>query len=131
MARGDKLNGSSAIGSRISTRFRTYFPFYLVTDLRSWVTKWNQASLRQIAALRQPPPSRRWPLAGMLAIGLVVGAIGTYAITQRSQIRVLARRALAARRQVPDDSGAVEVAKPVSVTSRGPNHRREAAVEIT
>ena len=66
----------------------------------------------------------------MFAIGLVAGAIGSYAVTQRSQIKLLARRALIARRQVLDEFGGVEVAKPVSVTSHRSNHRRKAAVEV-
>jgi hypothetical protein len=102
-----------------------------VTKLRSWAKRWNDTSLRQIAILREPSPYRRWPLVGMFTIGLVTGAIGSYAVMQRSQIKLLARRALIARRQVLDELGAVEVAKPVSVTSRRSNHRRKAAVEVT
>jgi hypothetical protein len=67
----------------------------------------------------------------MFAIGLVAGAICSYAVTQRSQIKLLARRALIARRQVLDELGAVEAAKPVSVASHRSNHRRKAAVEVT
>jgi hypothetical protein len=67
----------------------------------------------------------------MFAIGLVAGAICSYAVMQRSQIKLLAKRALIARRQVLDELGAVEVAKPVSVTSHRSNHRRKAAVEVT
>jgi hypothetical protein len=102
-----------------------------VTNMRSWAKRWNDASLRQIATLREPSPPRRWPLLGMLAIGLVAGAIGSYAVTQRSQINLLARRALIAKRQVLDELGGVEVAKPVSVMSHRSNHRRKAAVEVT
>jgi hypothetical protein len=102
-----------------------------VTDLRSWAKRWNDASLRQIATLRQPSPSRRWPLVGMFALGLVAGAIGSYAVTQRSQIKVLARRALIARRQVLDEFGGAEAAKPAALTSHRSNHRRRAAVEVT
>jgi hypothetical protein len=67
----------------------------------------------------------------MFAIGLVAGAIGSYAVTQRSQIKRLASRALMARREVLGEFGDVEVANPVSVTSRRSNHRRKAAVEVT
>jgi hypothetical protein len=67
----------------------------------------------------------------MFAIGLVAGAIGSYAISQRSQITRLARRALMARRELLSEFGRVEVAKPVSVTSDISNHRRKAAVEVT
>ena len=87
--------------------------------------------MRQMAKLREPSPSRGWPLVGMFAIGLVAGAIGYYAISQRSQIKRLARRALMARRELLSEFGRVEVAKPVSVTSDISNHRRKAVAEVT
>jgi len=102
-----------------------------VTDLRSWAKRWNDASLRQIATLREPSPPSRWPLLGMFATGLVAGAIGSYAVTQRSQIKRFVRRALIARRRVIDEFGGVKVAKPVSVTSHSSNHRRKAVAEVT
>jgi hypothetical protein len=102
-----------------------------MTDLRAWVKRWNDASLRQIATLREPSPRSPWPLLGMLAIGLVAGAIGSYAVTQRSQIKRLARRALMERYQAKRELRAVEDAKPVSVTSHRSNHRRKAAAEVT
>jgi hypothetical protein len=102
-----------------------------VTNLRSLAKRWNDASLRQIAILREPPRTRRWPLVGMFAIGLVAGAIGSYAVAQRSQIKSLARRALATRRVGLSAFDGVEVGKPVSVTSHRSNHRRKAAVEVT
>ena len=102
-----------------------------MTDLRSWAKRWSDASLRQIATLREPSPSRRWPLLGMFAIGLVAGAIGSYAVTQRLQIKRLARRALMARREVLGEFGGVEAGEPVSSSSRRSNHRRKAAVEVT
>jgi hypothetical protein len=67
----------------------------------------------------------------MFAIGLAAGAIGSYAVTQRSQIKLLARRALNVRPEVLGEFGGVEVAKPVSITSNRSNHRRKAAVEVT
>jgi hypothetical protein len=105
-----------------------------MTDLRSWAKKWNDASLRQIATMRERESSRRWPLVGMFAIGLVAGAIGSYAVTQRSQIKLMARRALMLRDEVVGEFGMAEVAKPVSVTSHRSNrsnHRRKAAAEVT
>jgi predicted hotdog family 3-hydroxylacyl-ACP dehydratase len=102
-----------------------------MTDLRSWAKRWNDASLRQIATLREPSPSRGWPLVGMFAIGLIAGAIGSYAVTQRSQIKRLATRVLTARREVVGDFGEVEAAKPVSTTTHRSNHRREAVMEVT
>lgn len=102
-----------------------------MTDLRSWAKRWNDASLRQIAALREPSPSRRWPLLGAFSVGLVAGAIGSYAISHRSQIAHLARRAVTARRELLSEFGKVEVAKPISVTSDISNHRRKAVAEVT
>jgi hypothetical protein len=67
----------------------------------------------------------------MFATGLVAGVIGSYAITQRLQIKHLVRRAHMARREVLGEFGGVETAKPVSVTSQRSNHRRKAAVEVT
>jgi hypothetical protein len=102
-----------------------------VTEFRSWAKSWNDASRRRLASLRQPTSPSRWPFLGVFAIGLVAGAIGSYAVTQRSQIRRLVRRALSARRQVLDEFGGVELAQPVSVTTHRSNHRRKAAVEVT
>jgi hypothetical protein len=102
-----------------------------VTDLRSFAKRWNDSSRRHIASLGRPSPPRRWPFIGVFAIGLVAGAICSYAVTQRSQISLLARRALVARRQVLDQFGGVEVAKPVSVASHRSNHRRKAVVEVS
>jgi hypothetical protein len=102
-----------------------------VTDLRSWAKRWNDRSLRELVALREPRSSGPWPLIGMFAIGLVAGAIGSYAVTQRSQIKRLGTQAFKVRRDVRGEFGGVEVAKPISVTSRHSNHRRKAAVEVT
>jgi len=96
-----------------------------VTNLRSWAKRWNDTSLRG------PSPPSRWALLGIFAIGLVAGAIGSYAVTQRSQIKQLAGRALKARREMLDELGGIKVAKPVSVTSPRSNHRRKAVAEVT
>jgi len=101
-----------------------------VTDLRSWAKRWNDASLRQIASLRQPVPSRRWPLLGLFTAGLVVGAMGSYAISQRSRIKRLVGRAATARRELSNEFGGFELAAPVSVKSHISNHRRKAAAEV-
>jgi hypothetical protein len=101
-----------------------------VIDMRSWAKRWNDASLRQIATLPEPS-SRRWPLVGMFAVGLIAGAIGSYALTQRSQIMRLATRALVVRDDVLGDLRGDAVAKPVAVTSHRSNHRRKAVVEAT
>ncbi len=67
----------------------------------------------------------------MFAIGFFAGTIGTYAVTQRSQIKRFAMRTLNVRHEMPDESGGSEFAGPVSVTSHRSNHRRKAAVEVT
>ena len=102
-----------------------------MTELRSWAKRWNDASRRRIATLREPSRPSRWPFLGMFAIGLFAGAIGSYAVTQRSQIKRLVRRALSARRQATGEFGGVELAEPVSVRTRRSNHRRKAAVEVS
>ena len=102
----------------------------IVSDLRTWVKRWNEASLRRIVTLREPASSRRWPLFGMFAIGLVAGAVGSYAVTQRSQIKRLATLAFMARNEGFDEVREDEVAQPVSVTSHRSNHRRKSAVKV-
>jgi hypothetical protein len=81
--------------------------------------------------LRQPSPPSRWPFLGIFAMGLVAGVIGSYAVTQRSQIERFVRSALSARRQVMGEFGGAELARPVSVTTHRSNHRRKAAVEVS
>jgi len=67
---------------------------------------------------------------GMFAIGLLAGGIGSYAVTQRSEIRRLARHALMTSEETPLELREVAVAKPASVTSHRSNHRRKASVEV-
>jgi len=102
-----------------------------VTDLRAWAKRWNDASLRQFASLREPSSSSRWPLIGVFAIGLVAGAVATYAVTQQTQIKLFARRALTARRELLGQFGEAEVANAGSATSPVSNHRRKAVVEVS
>jgi len=64
----------------------------------------------------------------MFALGLVAGAIGSYAARQRSHIKRFAVRTLSVRDEVPDEFGGVELVKPKSYRS---NHRRKAAAEVT
>jgi hypothetical protein len=99
-------------------------------DLRSWAKRWHDAPLRHILAVPDPP-ARRWPLVGTFAIGLFVGAIGTYVVTQRSQVKRIGRRALIWRKDLLGELGTVETPQPVSVTSHRSNHRRKAAAEAT
>jgi hypothetical protein len=101
-----------------------------VIDLRSWPKKWNEAALRDIAILPENATSRPWPLLGMLAVGLVAGAaLGGYAVSQRSQMKRLARHA----HRMGDElaaMGRVETVRPAAVASSSrSNHRRKAARE--
>lgn len=97
--------------------------------MRSWAKRWNDASLRQIATLPENSSSRPWPLVSMFAIGVIAGAIGCYAVTQRPQIQALARRAMKVRYDlVPFDGD--DVAKPASVSSQPANRRRKAVSEV-
>jgi hypothetical protein len=100
-------------------------------DLRSWPKKWNDSSLRDFAILPENAPSRRWPMLGMLAIGLLVGtALGAFAASQRWQMERLARHSdrmsdeLAAMNKDEAHKPATEVTYPRS------NHRRKAASEV-
>jgi hypothetical protein len=101
-----------------------------VIDLRSWPKKWNDAGLRQIVTLPEDSPSSPWPMLGMLAVGLVVGAaLGGYAASQRSQMRRLARHA----HRMGDELAAMgsEAVRPViDVPSTRSNHRRKATSEV-
>ena len=98
--------------------------------LRAWARRWNDASLRQLANLREPRPSRRWPLVGIFALGLVAGVIGSYAVARRSELKRLAELAYRMKGGALDEADEVEEAKPVSVTSRRSNHRRKAPAEV-
>jgi hypothetical protein len=99
-------------------------------SLRSLVKWWNDASLKQLANLREPRPTRRWPLVGIFALGLVAGVIGSYALARRSELKRLAELAYRMKGGVLDEADEVEEAKPVSVTSRRSNHRRKAPAEV-
>jgi len=55
--------------------------------MRNWAKRWNDAAVRRIV---QRPQSSRWPLFGMLALGLVAGAaLGGYAVSQRWRLQGL------------------------------------------
>ena len=98
-------------------------------DFRSWPKKWNDASLSDLVALPEYPQARPWPMLGMLAIGLVAGAaLGGYAVSQRTQMKRLAKHA----HRMGDELAAMgkdEVVKQ-SVASHRSNHRRKAASEV-
>ncbi len=99
-------------------------------DLASWAKRWNDASLKQLAAIREPKP-RRWPLVGMFAIGLAAGVIGAYAVTQRSQIKRLASNALTGRNETSNEFETLDLEERAPVRAQRVNHRRKAALEVT
>ena len=67
----------------------------------------------------------------MLVIGIVAGTIASLAVTRRSQIKRFARWFFNGTPKAFDESGGVEAANPVSVTSHRSNHRRKAESEVT
>jgi hypothetical protein len=100
-------------------------------DITSWPKKWNDASLRRIATLPEFSPSRKWPMLGMLALGLVTGAaLGGYAVSQRSHMKRLSEYA----RRMGDGLsaiGTVEGLKADRVVTIPPsNHRRKVPSEV-
>ena len=98
-------------------------------DLRSWAKRWNDASLRQIVSLPSHSSRRGMWLAGGIAIGMVAGALGVYAVTQRIRIAHLVRRARISGHEAPRELDGIE--EPISVTSHHSNHRRKAVAEVT
>jgi hypothetical protein len=98
-------------------------------DLRSLPKRWNDtARLRDIAVLPEYSQSRPWPLLGMLAFGLVVGAaVGGYAVSQRSQMKRLAKHV---RHMAEGLEGDDDLADEPVVTSQRTNHRRKASSEV-
>lgn len=103
----------------------------VVTDLKSWRKKLNDAAMRRIAAaMPENKAPRTWPLLGMFALGLVAGAaLGIYATSQRSQIK---RFAMYARRMRDEMAGMSEpeVEPAAVVTARRLNHRPKATSEV-
>jgi len=98
-----------------------------VTDFRSWPKKWTEASLSDFVSLPEFKQSGgQWPLFGMLALGLVAGAaIGGYAVSQRAEIKRLAKHAKRMGEEL-SAMGEVDVVKPASRS----NHRRKATSEV-
>jgi len=98
-----------------------------MTDFRAWPKKWNDTSLGDYVALPEFKQSGgQWSLLGMLALGLVAGAaIGGYVVTQRAQMKRLAKHA----RRMGDELAAMgdgDVVKPATPS----NHRRKATSEV-
>ena len=97
-----------------------------MTDFRSWPKRWNEASLGDFVALPEFQQGRQWPLFGMLALGLVAGAaIGAYAVSQRAQMKRLAKRA----RRMGEELAAMGDGDVVKPATRS-NHRRKATSEV-
>jgi hypothetical protein len=101
-----------------------------VIDLRSWPKKWNESRLGDFAILPDRSHAGPWPMLGMLAMGLVAGvAIGGYAVSQRKQMKRLAKQARRLGDQL-NAMGGLDTVKPVAATSNRSNHRRKAKVEV-
>lgn len=81
--------------------------------------------------MREPSRSRSWPLMGVFAIGLIAGAIGSFAVAQRSELKRLAELAFRMNGRVVDESAEAKDANPVQVTARRANHRRKRVSEVT
>jgi hypothetical protein len=101
-----------------------------VRDVRTWPRQWNDAAIRRIAQRYNRTQSPRWPLFGMLALGLVAGAaVGGYAVSQRWRLKRLsefANRVLDLRTET--DMGAEEDTTIVAVP--GSKLRRRATSEV-
>jgi len=99
-------------------------------DLKSWGRHWNDAAMERIAgALPRNPPSRTWPLLGMLALGLVAGAaIGGYAVSQRSHMKRLSNYVHRMGDELSGSEGDEDDS--VAVTTHRSNHRRKATSEV-
>lgn len=63
-------------------------------------------------------------------MGLVVGGMGMYALSQRTQIQ-RALRAYRVRVEELSESSWAEATKPISASSNRKNHRRKAVAEVT
>jgi hypothetical protein len=87
--------------------------------MRNWAKRWNDAAVRRIV---QRPQASRWPLFGMLALGLVAGAaLGGYAVSQRWRLSEYAARIRKLRADMTmheDDEGATIVTVPRSKLRR-------------
>jgi hypothetical protein len=59
-----------------------------VAELKSWAKHWNDIAMERVAAALPRSSPARWPMLGMLAIGLVAGAaLGGYAVSQRAHMK--------------------------------------------
>jgi len=98
-----------------------------MTDFRSWPKKWNDTSLSDLVVLPEfKQSSAPWPMFGMLALGLVIGAaIGGFAVSQRTQMKRLAKHA----RRMSDELAAMGDGDEVKPATRS-NHRRKATAEV-
>ena len=67
----------------------------------------------------------------MFALGVVAGAIGSFAVTQRTELKRLGELAFRMKGGVVDESTEVKDLDPVLVTARRSNHRRKRVAEVT
>lgn len=93
--------------------------------------RWTDSSIKELVARAPRAPSRRGPLIGMFAAGLLVGAFGAFALASRAHIARLAGEIF-----MDDEADELDVTdgQPASYTSHRPNrtnHRRKAEVEVS
>ena len=107
-----------------------------MTDPRALLNRWSDAglrwsdsSLKHIASMAPRPAASRWPLLGIFTAGVLVGAVGVYAVSRRSHIRQF----FAGPYETLDEFVEVEVSDQPAYKSHRPNrsnNRRKAAVEV-
>lgn len=99
-------------------------------DLKSWGRRWNDAAMERIAdAMPRRSPSRTWPMLGMLALGLVAGAvIGGYVVSQRSLLKRLSDYTHRIGDELPSSDSDDD--NPVAVRTHPSNHRRKTTSEV-
>jgi hypothetical protein len=100
-------------------------------DLRSWRNRGEAAAQRGLSILPHRSSTRVWPLLGVLALGMVTGAVmGIFAASQMPQLKRLASQA----RRFADETRAAHSVEPdedaVVVTSHRANNRRKAISEV-
>ena len=101
-----------------------------MTDVRSWPKKWNDVAMRRLAWRFERQRSTRWPLVGMLALGLVAGAaLGGLAVSQRGRLTRLSEY-LRRLSDLPADMGRHEDGTATVLTVPRTNERRKATSEV-
>lgn len=93
--------------------------------------KWDDVSAKGMAILPRRSSPGPWVLLGTFVIGIAAGAVGFYAVTQRSQLKRLATGAFMSGDEALGEFGGVDLADSSSLKSNRSDHRRKAAVEVS